>query len=107
MQRFSATGTSVVTELVLTDLKQPALALGSDRVIMVGVRPSDGYVVSWTRDSAGAWAGQAQVEIGAAGGGNHSWPNPVPTLDGRLRLAVRGPSGATDKSTVYWYQRTL
>jgi hypothetical protein len=107
VHRFSATGSAFEIELADPGLRNPALAAGGDQVVMVGVRGDDGYVVSRSRDAFGGWADEERVEIGAEGGGNHSWPNPVRALDGRLRFIVQGPAMDPNRTTVYWFQRVL
>jgi hypothetical protein len=107
VHRFSATGSAFEIELADPGLRNPALAAGGDQVVMVGVRGDDGYVVSRSRDAFGGWADEERVEIGAEGGGNHSWPNPVRALDGRLRFIVQGPAIDPNRTTVYWFQRVL
>lgn len=91
----------------VTDLAQPALATTGDALVLVGVRSSDGFVVS-RRFTIVPEA--AVVEIGAAGGGNHAWPNLVrEASDGRLRLVVSGPRGSTSNSatSVLGFERSL
>jgi len=107
VQRFTAANAPVAPELRLTGYKHPSLATDGSNAILVMIRTSDGFVVSRERSSTGTWSTTDRVEIGAAGGGNHSWPNVVRTLDGRLRLIVRGPANGTTGSTVLAFQRQL
>jgi hypothetical protein len=91
----------------VADLAQPVLATTGDALLVVGVRWSDGLVVS--RQFATSLE-PAVVEVGVAGGGNHAWPNVVrAATDGRLRLVVRGPRGSTANSatTVLAFERPL
>ena len=107
VQRFTAANAPVTPELQLTGYKQPSLATDGTRTILVMVRLSDGLIVSRQRSSSGVWTTADRVEIGPEAGGSLSWPNVFRTLDGRLRLIVRGASDGTSGSAVLAYQREL
>ncbi len=106
VQRFSAAGAPGSVELTLTGYEHPTLATNGTDVWLVAVRRSDGLIISRTLTSAG-WSTSDRVEVGAAGGGNHAWPNALRTTDGRLRFIVRGPAGTTSRSGVLAFQRPL
>jgi hypothetical protein len=105
--RFSASGSTVTTDLILTGYTQPSLATDGTDAWLVMVRSSDGYVVSRQFSEGSGWSSSDLVEIGSEGGGNYEWPNLVRETDGRLRLIVRGPSGGSSRSAVLSYQRVL
>jgi len=105
VQRFSATGAPREPELTLTGYRQPTLASDGTNAWLVLVRASDGYVVSRQLADGAGWSTDDRVEIGAAGGGNHAWPNALREADGRLRFIVRGPAGSSRKSAALAFQR--
>ena len=107
VQRFSANGGSVTTELQLTGYAQPTIASDGANAWLVMVRLSDGYLVSRALTPGVGWGWADRVEVGAEGGGNLAWPNLVRETDGRLRLLVRGPAGGTFQDAVLAYQRPL
>jgi hypothetical protein len=107
VQRFSANGSAVATELQLTGYAQPTMASDGANAWLVMVRVSDGYLVSRTLTAGVGWDSADRVEIGAEGGGGLTWPNVVRETDGRLRLLVRGPAGGTFQDAVLAYQRPL
>ena len=107
VQRFSAANAPLSAELALSGYLHPTLATDGADAWLVMVRHSDGFVVS-RRLSAGVWSSADRVEIGAEGGGNHSYPNALRRTDGRLRLIVRGPKGpSSSQNGVVAYQRPL
>ncbi|MGH2572455.1 MAG: DUF7594 domain-containing protein [Actinomycetota bacterium] len=105
VQRFSADGVQVATDLRLTGYSQPSIAGDGTDAWLVMIRRSDGYVVSRRFTAGSGWDGADRVEIGPEGGGNLAWPNVLRDAEGRLRLLVRGPSGGTNRNAVLAYQR--
>jgi hypothetical protein len=107
VQRFSANGGAVTTELQLTGYAQPTIASDGANAWLVMLRLSDGYLVSRKLTAGVGWDSADRVEIGAEGRGNLAWPNLVRETDGRLRILVRGPAGGTFQDAVLAYQRPL
>jgi len=105
VQVFNGGGGQPQTKLSVTGYMQPTLATDGTALHLVMVRTSDGFVVSRSYDGV-SWSA-LRVEIGAEGGGNYSWPNPVRDTDGRLRFVVRGPSGGVSQNAVLAFQRIL
>jgi hypothetical protein len=103
VQRF--TRSTVSDELNLTGYSMPSLATDGTSTWLVAVRRSDGYVISRTFAPGAGWSDSDRVEIGEEGGGGYAWPNLLRQVDGRLRLIVQGPSGATSRAAVLAYQR--
>jgi hypothetical protein len=81
------------------------LASDGSRAWLLMIRASDGLVASREMSSAGAWSSTDRVEIDASAGGNFAWPSAVRSVDGRLRLVVRGPAGGSASSAVLAFQR--
>jgi hypothetical protein len=104
VQTFDSAGQNPQTKLSLAGYVQPVLATNGTTLHLLMIRNSDGFVVS--TKSIGSFWGAIGVEIGAEGGGNYSWPNPVRLTDGRLRFVVRGPSGGVNQNAVLAFQRT-
>ena len=107
VQRFTAGGVAATPELTLSGYTQPTLASDGAKAWLLMVRLSDGYVVSRKLTPGVGWDTADTVEIGAQGGGNHAWPNAIRQTDGRLRFVVRGPAGASGRSSVLAFQRGL
>jgi len=108
VQRFSASGHAQdPAELQLGGYSAPSIASDGAEAWLVMVRRSDGYVVSRHYTPASGWSSADRVEIGAEGGGNYGFPNVLRHTDGRLRLMVRGPAGATSRTAVLAFQRLL
>jgi hypothetical protein len=105
VQRFSADGVQVATDLRLTGYSQPSMGGDGTDAWLVMIRRSDGYVVSRRFTAGSGWEGADRVEIGPEGGGNLAWPNVLREAEGRLRFMVRGPSGGTNRNAVLAYQR--
>ncbi len=74
---------------------------------MVGVRQSDGLIVSRSYSPSAGWSGSDRVEVGADAGGPLAWPNALRDADGRLRLIAEGPGSPSDinTSSVWAFQR--
>jgi hypothetical protein len=104
VQRFPVSGTPTL-DLQVTGYSMPTLASDGVNVWIVMIRASDGYVVSRTFSPLSGWSPTDRVEIGAEGGGNHSWPNALRETDGRLRFVIRGPSGDADRAAVLAFHR--
>jgi len=105
VQMFDNAGLNPQTKLTATGYAQPTLATDGTNLYLVMIRKSDGFVVSRKFDGS-VWRDR-RVEIGAEGGGNHSWPNLLRQTDGRLRFVVRGPSGGVNQTAVLAFQRPL
>jgi hypothetical protein len=105
VQTFDSAGKHPSIKLNVTGYAQPVLATDGTKLYLLMLRMSDGFVVS--RESNGATWAAVRVEIGAEGGGNYSWPNPVRQTDGRLRFVVRGPSGGVSQNAILAFQRIL
>jgi hypothetical protein len=106
VERFSPDGDAASVDLRLAGYKQPSIATGPTGAWLLMVRSSDGYVVSRELSDSG-WTEVDRVELGAAGGGNYSWPNALRRVDGRLRFVVRGPAGGSAQNSVLAFQRVV
>jgi hypothetical protein len=105
VQTFDSAGRNPKTKLNAAGLVQPSLATNGTDLYLLMIRRSDGFVVS-TKTIGSFWSAH-RVEIGAEGGGNYAWPNPVRQTDGRLRFVVRGPAAGPTQNAVLAFQRTL
>ncbi len=105
--RFSASGSTGVTALRVDGLAQPSVASDGTGAWLVGVRQSDGLIVSRSYSPSAGWSTSDRLEIGAEAGGPLAWPNALRDADGRLRLVAEGPGASTNTSSVWAFQRTL
>jgi hypothetical protein len=94
VQRFRPGG-SVATMLRMSGFSMPSVASNAKDVWVVMIRDGDGAVVSRHFNPLSGWGG-IRVEVSAAHGDHHSWPNVLRTSRGRLRFVVReGVMGST------------
>jgi hypothetical protein len=109
VQRFSPSGAPAPVELALSGYLDPTVASDGTRIWLLAVRLADGFVVSREFSPSTGWTTADRVEIGAEGGGNHRWVNPIRHVDGRLSFVVRGPRGSTSNSAsaVLAFQRPV
>lgn len=105
--RFSASGSTGATDLRLAGLAQPTLASDGTRAWLVGVRQSDGLIVSRSYAPSAGWSTSDRVEVGPEAGGQLAWPNALRDADGRLRLVAEGPGASSTTSSVWAFQRPL
>jgi len=105
--RFSASGSTVAVEARFSGLAQPSVASDGTGAWLVGVRQSDGLIVSRSYTPAAGWSTSDRVEIGTEAGGRLAWPNTLRDADGRLRLVAEGPGAFTNASSVWAFQRPL
>ena len=105
--RFSASGTTGATDLLLTGLAQPSVASDGAGAWVVGVRQSDGLIVSRSYSPDTGWSASFRLEIGPEAGGPLAWPNALRDADGRLRLVAEGPGASSTTSSVWAFQRPL
>jgi len=94
-------------ELRLNGLAQPTVASNGTSAWMVGVRQSDGLIVSRSYSPSGGWSASDRVEVGTNTGGRLAFPNALRAADGRLRLIAEGPGASIDTSSVWAFQRPL
>jgi len=105
VQRYTGPGKAPSTEFE-DGHRDPAVAASGGETFLVAVRLADGSVVSRSAERGGGWASQERVEIGLEGGGNHSWPSPLPHAAQGVRFVVRGPGATANRSSVLAYERT-
>lgn len=108
--RFSGDGSSATVGFTSPQgYEQPALASDGTGAWLLMVRSSDRYLVSRKRSAAGSWSASDRVEVGAEGGGDIAWPNPVRETDGKLRVLVDGPRCSTHKTrnSVLAFERSV
>jgi len=109
VQRFSPDGEPLPVELALTGYVDPTVATDGNRIWLLAVRVSDGYVISRQFTPGDGWTTSDRVEIGREGGGDHRSISPIRQVDSRLRFIVRGPLGGSGDSAaaVLGFQRKL
>lgn len=104
--RISASGATITSILRQSGLAQPAVAGNGASAVLVGVRGSDGALVSRTW-SAGTWtADRVEVAPGATGG-VLAYPNVLREAGGTLRVLLEGHGTSTSRSSVWAVQRSL
>jgi hypothetical protein len=107
VQRFSADGQSAVVDVELSGYVDPTVVGQGSDAWLVMIRRSDGFVVSRNYTASAGWSTVDQIEVGAEGGGNYSWPNVLRETNGRLRLVVRGPGVSSTRTSVLAFDRAL
>jgi len=105
VQRFKPGG-KVTTMLTMSGFSQPSVASSGKDVWVVMIRAGDNAVVSRHFNPLSGWSG-VRVEVSAAHGGHHAWPNVLRSSRGRLRFIVREGSMGSTRSGVIAVDRTV
>jgi hypothetical protein len=106
--KFSATGGSAVSSLILTGYEDPALTRVGPNAFLVMIRDDDGAVVSRRYSPSTGWSSTDVVEIGSNGTENYAWPNPVRSGTTHLRFLIDGAKcSARNANAVLSYQRRV
>jgi len=99
VQRFKPGG-KVTSMLQMSGFSMPSVASNAKDVWLVMIRDGDNAVVSRHFNPLSGWSG-IRVEVSAAHGGHHAWPNVLRAARGRLRFVVReGSMGSTRSGVV-------
>jgi hypothetical protein len=104
--RFAASGATGEPALRLAGLAQPSVATDGTNAWLVGVRQSDGLIVSRSFSPADGWSTSDRVEIGADAGGRLAWPNLLRDAGAGLKLLAEGPGAAANTSSVWAFERS-
>ena len=105
VQRFKPGG-AVTGMLTMSGFSMPSVASSGKDVWLVMIRDGDNAVVSRHFNPLSGWAG-VRVEVSAAHGGHHAWPNVLRTGRGHLRFIAREGSQGTTRSGVVAVDRTV